>query len=132
MSPTTEIPLNIRALLRLIAPSPEMGQGFGLGFAVRTAEGRNPAPGSVGDFYWAGASGVYFWVDPEQQLAVVAFTAQSEFSTKIIYRQLIRQLVYQALEDPAPTKRSPEEETVFYQRKRKQEQAQAGTEGLTP
>jgi CubicO group peptidase (beta-lactamase class C family) len=30
-----------------IAPTPEMGQGFGLGFAVRTAPGRNPLPGSV-------------------------------------------------------------------------------------
>src|SRR5205085_8833752 len=36
-------------------PMPQMGQGFGLGFAVRTAEGRNPLPGSVGTFYWTGA-----------------------------------------------------------------------------
>jgi hypothetical protein len=32
-----------------IAPTPEMGQGFGLGFAVRTAPGRNPLPGGGED-----------------------------------------------------------------------------------
>src|SRR4051794_27029412 len=31
-----------------IAPTPAMGQGFGLGFAVRTAAGHNPLPGSIG------------------------------------------------------------------------------------
>ena len=105
------IPQNIRSLLRLITPSSEMGQGFGLGFAVRTAAGRNPAPGSIGDFYWAGASGVYFWVDPEQQLICLSMTAQSRFDTKVLYRQLIRQLVYQALEHvyPATATRVSEE-----------------------
>src|SRR5204862_7614653 len=33
-----------------LAPVPEMGYGFGLGFAVRTAPGRSPVPGSVGEF----------------------------------------------------------------------------------
>ena len=40
-----------------IAPTPEMGQGFRLGFAVRIAAGHNPLPGSVGTFYWTGAWG---------------------------------------------------------------------------
>jgi len=31
-----------------IGPTPAMGQGFGLGFAVRTESGQNPLPGSVG------------------------------------------------------------------------------------
>ena len=111
LGPRVEIPHNIRALLRLMAPSAEMGQGFGLGFAVRTAPGRNPAPGSVGDFYWGGASGVYFWVDPEQKLIVLSLTAQSKFETKVLYRQLARQLVYQSLEDvyPATQIQSPDD-----------------------
>ena len=49
-------------------PMPQMGQGFGLGFAVRTAEGRNPLPGSVGTFYWTGAWGTTFFVDPQEKL----------------------------------------------------------------
>ena len=100
----TVVPENIRALLRLMAPTSEMGQGFGLGFAVRTAAGRNPAPGSLGDFYWGGASGTYFWADPEQRLVALSFTAQSHFETKVLYRQLLRQLVYQAIEDVYPAR----------------------------
>jgi hypothetical protein len=34
-----------------LAPNPTMGRGFRLGFAVRTAPGRNPKPGWVGNFY---------------------------------------------------------------------------------
>ena len=36
-------------------PTAGMGQGFGLGFAVRTEQVRNPLPGSLGDYYWGGA-----------------------------------------------------------------------------
>ena len=35
-------------------PSPEVGNGFGLGFLVRIAPGLNPQPGSEGDYSWAG------------------------------------------------------------------------------
>lgn len=78
-----------------LAPSAEMGQGFGLGFAVRTDAGRNPLPGSVGDYYWGGAQGTYFWIDPKEQLYVV-FMMQSP-AARLPYRFLLRQMVYQAL-----------------------------------
>jgi CubicO group peptidase (beta-lactamase class C family) len=78
-----------------LAPAAEMEQGFGLGFAVRTDAGRNPLPGSVGDYYWGGAQGTYFWVDPKEQLYVV-FMMQSP-QARLPYRFLLRQLVYQAL-----------------------------------
>ena len=78
-----------------LAPSSEMGQGFGLGFAVRTNAGRNPLPGSIGDYYWGGAQGTYFWVDPREKLYVV-FMMQSP-AARLSYRFLLRQMVYQAL-----------------------------------
>ncbi len=78
-----------------LAPSAEMGQGFGLGFAVRTDAGRNPLPGSVGDYYWGGAQGTYFWIDPKEQLYVV-FMMQSP-QARLPYRFLLRQMVYQAI-----------------------------------
>jgi CubicO group peptidase (beta-lactamase class C family) len=82
-------------VLRMNAPTPEMGQGFGLGFAVRTEAGKNPLPGSVGDFHWAGASGVYAWADPAPGLVgVLMMRAPHE---RVRYRALVRQLVYQAL-----------------------------------
>ena len=57
-------------------PSARIGQGFGLGFAVRNEQGRNPLPGSPNDYYWGGAYGTYFWHDPRERLYVV-FMMQS-------------------------------------------------------
>ena len=65
-----------RAQFEESAPIPEFGQGFGLGFCVRKASGRNPVPGSVGDFYWSGVHGTYFWIDPKEQLIGVLGTAE--------------------------------------------------------
>lgn len=76
-------------------PSPEMGQGFGLGFCVRTDQGLNPSPGSVGDYYWAGAYGTYFWIDPKEQLfAILMMNAPAQ---RLNYRALLRDYVYQAM-----------------------------------
>lgn len=73
------------------------GHGFGLGFAVRTAAGMAPFPGSVGNYYWGGAAGTTFWVDPAERLfAVMMIQApvQREY-----YRLLFRDLVYAAIAD---------------------------------
>ena len=50
-----------------LAPTPAAGQGFGLGFAVRNVAGQNPVPGSVGTYYWTGAFGTTFWIDPRRE-----------------------------------------------------------------
>jgi CubicO group peptidase (beta-lactamase class C family) len=76
-------------------PSAAMGQGFGLGFAVRNVQGRNPLPGSPNDYYWGGAWGTYFWHDPRERMYVI-FMMQSPQS-RLPYRYLMRDLVYQAL-----------------------------------
>jgi CubicO group peptidase (beta-lactamase class C family) len=83
------------ARFEALAPSAEMGQGFGLGFAVRTDVGRNPLQGSVGDYYWGGAQGTYFWIDPKEKLYVV-FMMQLP-AARLSYRFLLRQMVYQAV-----------------------------------
>jgi CubicO group peptidase (beta-lactamase class C family) len=79
-----------------IAPTPAMGQGFGLGFAVRTAPGRNPLPGSVGNYYWTGAWGTTFWVDPAEKLIAIQMI-QTPAAAGGPYRRAFRNLVYQAL-----------------------------------
>jgi CubicO group peptidase (beta-lactamase class C family) len=73
-----------------------MGQGFGLGFAVRTAPGRNPLPGSVGNYYWTGAWGTTFWVDPAEKLIAIQMI-QTPAAAGGPYRRAFRNLVYQAL-----------------------------------
>jgi CubicO group peptidase (beta-lactamase class C family) len=72
-----------------------MGQGFGLGFAVRNEQGRNPLPGSPNDYYWTGAWGTYFWHDPRERMYVI-FMMQSP-AARVQYQYLMRDLVYQAL-----------------------------------
>ena len=79
-----------------LLPSPAQGQGFGLGFAVRTSAGRNSLPGSPGEFYWVGASGTTFWVDPKQELVAIMMV-QLPLAAGAHYRSLIRNMVYQAV-----------------------------------
>ena len=86
-----------RAQFEESAPIAEFGQGFGLGFCVRKEAGRNPVPGSVGDFYWSGVHGTYFWVDPKEQLIGVLMLCAPDLRRH--YRALTRQLAYQALAD---------------------------------
>src|SRR5450631_861954 len=79
-----------------IGPTPAMGQGFGLGFAVRTETGQNPLPGSVGSYYWTGAYGTTFYIDPEEKLIAIMMT-QLPMESGAQYRHAFRYLVYQAL-----------------------------------
>jgi CubicO group peptidase (beta-lactamase class C family) len=81
-----------------LAPVPEMGYGFGLGFAVRTRPGMSPVPGSVGEFFWGGVTGTYFWIDPAEDLVAVFFAAAPD--RRLYYRYLSRQLVYAAITGP--------------------------------
>lgn len=76
---------------------PGPGYGFGLGFAVRLADGQSATPGSIGEYNWGGAGGTYFWVDPEQDMFVV-FMMQSP-KMRLAYRSLIRNMVYAAITD---------------------------------
>jgi CubicO group peptidase (beta-lactamase class C family) len=73
-----------------------MGYGFGLGFAVRRADGVAAMAGSQGDFYWSGVYGTYFWVDPKEELVCV-FMAAAPGLIRMRYRQMMRGLVYQSL-----------------------------------
>jgi CubicO group peptidase (beta-lactamase class C family) len=73
------------------------GHGFGLGFAVRTSAGLAPFPGTVGNYYWSGAAGTSFWVDPAERLfgvLMIQAPVQREH-----YRLLFRDLVYAAITD---------------------------------
>jgi len=73
------------------------GHGFGLGFAVRTQPGLAPFPGSVGTYYWGGAAGTTFWVDPVERLyAVLMIQAPVQ---RELYRVLFRDMVYAAVAD---------------------------------
>ncbi len=71
------------------------GYGFGLGFGVRLAEGEAVAPGSPGDFMWAGFWGTSFTIDPRERLLGV-FLAQGP-TNRVHTRMLFKNLVYGAM-----------------------------------
>ena len=72
------------------------GHSFGLGFAVRTQQGMAPYAGSVGQFYWSGVAGTFFWIDPSEDLFAV-FMCQGP-GQREYFRSLMRTMVYAALE----------------------------------
>jgi CubicO group peptidase (beta-lactamase class C family) len=77
---------------------PGPGYGFGLGVAVRIAPGEAPFPGSVGDWFWSGVGGTYFWVDPAEGFFVLLMMQTSSAEQRQHYRTLTRAMVYAALE----------------------------------
>lgn len=79
-----------------LAPTPELGQSFGLGFAVRTSLGPNSVSGSVGDYFWAGIYGTYFWIDPREKFFAILMM-QIPLSESGYYRRALREEVYAAL-----------------------------------
>ena len=86
---------DIKPAIPLLAP----GYGFGLGFAVRRADGLNGVAGSAGEYNWGGAGGTAFWVDPKEQLVAVLMAQAQPGPWQREFRELFRQLVYQAIVD---------------------------------
>jgi len=72
------------------------GHGFGLGFAVRNTPGIASFPGSVGQFFWSGMGGTFFWIDPKEELFAV-FMSQAP-GQRDYTRTLVRNLVYAAID----------------------------------
>jgi len=87
----TTVPLTPGELLMGV-----QGYTFGLGFMVRQGPGLAGVPGSEGEFMWAGAAGTFFWVDPKQNLAVVAMM-QVPGPMRPGYRRALKQMVYAAI-----------------------------------
>ena len=80
-------------------PTLQPGYGFGLGFAVRRADGLSGLLGSAGEYNWGGAGGTGFWVDPKEQLVAVLMTQAQPGPWQREFKELFRQMVYQAIVD---------------------------------
>jgi CubicO group peptidase (beta-lactamase class C family) len=79
-----------------IAAIPRSGQSFGLGFMVRTQRGQHPTLGEPGEFYWQGAWGTAFFIDPKKRLVAVLML-QVPLLQAPHYQSLFHNLVHQAL-----------------------------------
>jgi CubicO group peptidase (beta-lactamase class C family) len=53
--------------------------------------------GSVGEYYWAGYAGTYFWVDPKEEL--VAVYMMQSVQHLLWYATTFKTLVLQAIVD---------------------------------
>jgi CubicO group peptidase (beta-lactamase class C family) len=80
------------------AESNYYGIGFGLGFSVTLDPARAQILGSPGEYAWGGMASTAFWVDPQEDMAVVMMTQLTPSSTYPIRREL-RVLAYQAVID---------------------------------
>jgi CubicO group peptidase (beta-lactamase class C family) len=81
---------------------PGSGVGFGLDFAVVL----NPVEAfciSEGEYFWGGLAGTWFWIDPVEDLIFVGMIQQMGQNRPDV-RSLSRQLVYQAILEPANSK----------------------------
>ncbi len=84
------------AVRRYRADARRWGRDFGLGFCVRVSDGHNPLPGSVGSYYWTGAWGTTFWVDPREKLIAIQMI-QTPTSVGSPFRRAFRDMTYAAM-----------------------------------
>jgi CubicO group peptidase (beta-lactamase class C family) len=80
------------------------GIGFGLDFAIILDPAKAKTPEGKNSFYWGGAFGTWFWIDPTNDLIVIGMMQNLSGSTPTggspQVRPLSRKLVYAALVDP--------------------------------
>ena len=67
-----------------------LGVGFGLSGSVITDPASTGLPVSKGTFGWGGAASTFFWVDPEEDIAVVFMTQLVISSTYPLRAELLK------------------------------------------
>lgn len=79
------------------------GIRFGLDFALTMDPARAGTLTGEGTYYWAGAAGTWFWIDPEHDLAFVGMIQRMNAGapgSPVDMRHVSTTAVYQALVDP--------------------------------
>jgi CubicO group peptidase (beta-lactamase class C family) len=94
--------LNPGVMVDLYGPKEE-GIGFGLDFAIVLDPAKAETPRGVNTFYWGGAFGTWFWVDPTNDVVVIGMIQNLNGSNPRggtpQVRPLSAKLVYAALAD---------------------------------
>lgn len=88
---------DIRPSARVTSIMPGPGIGFGLGFGMITDQGLSGLALPTGSYFWGGAAGTFFWVDPENELIGLFMTQVVPHRTTL--RQDLWGLTYQAIDD---------------------------------
>jgi len=77
----------------------QAGQGFGVDFAVIVDPNKADTPQGAGTYYWGGAAGTWFWVDPTEDLFFIGMI-QAQGAKRpdaADLRTLSRDIVYASL-----------------------------------
>ena len=72
------------------------GLGFGMDFAVVLDSAAAGEPSREGSYYWSGAAGTWFWIDPATDLVFVGMIQHQGAEIGEI-QGLSRNLIYQAI-----------------------------------
>ncbi|MEQ1516957.1 MAG: serine hydrolase domain-containing protein [Usitatibacteraceae bacterium] len=75
------------------------GQYFGLGVAVRDADGKSGLLGSPGTYGWSGGYNTYFRIDPQEKLILLLFTQRTFSPTDLELQYGFQNTVMQAIVD---------------------------------
>ena len=78
-------------------PEFEKGRGFGLGFEVIENQAAAATLGSDGGLSWGGAAATNFWIDPKEDIVVIAMTQHMRAPAAQEAVARMRTLVYSAL-----------------------------------
>lgn len=65
--------------------------GFGLGFSVRTRDGKLPK----GEYGWGGLASTHFWISPRDELFVIALSQRMPFSGQL--ENAVKQIIYDSI-----------------------------------
>jgi len=65
--------------------------GFGLGFSVRTDNGRFPK----GEYGWGGMASTHFWVCPKHDLIVIALSQRMPYSGQL--ENAVKPIIYDSI-----------------------------------
>ena len=74
------------------------GQGFGLDFATVHDPAAAGEPYAAGSYYWGGAAGTWFWIDPKTDLTFVGMIQHRGTAVRDV-QGISRNLAYQAIVD---------------------------------
>ncbi len=73
------------------------GIGFSIGCGVNIDVAKTRLPGTTGEYFWGGAASTAFWIDPEEDLAVVFMTQVIGSDARLTLRRDLRTLVYSSM-----------------------------------
>jgi CubicO group peptidase (beta-lactamase class C family) len=90
---TNQLPKEIKAIS--FGKEVRHGVGFGLGFAVRTADTAWDPHARLGEFGWGGMASTHYWVSPRDELVVVTMEQTVPYSWTL--ERALKPIIYDAI-----------------------------------